>query len=151
MSPPQVTPGPNLPSPNSSPNGLPNEKPTSTEAIVMLNDQSGTITVDKSGNVNGLGDVPASMRNEIAQMLLSGRIDRSPILRDLRGENSGLRVSSTGEPFKLIAPVRAVITSNRPTFKWDHVSDATAYIVFVNDANKQILTKSDALAPETTD
>ncbi|MGH9963114.1 MAG: hypothetical protein ACREBC_39360, partial [Pyrinomonadaceae bacterium] len=94
----------NLPPP---PNESPTEEPTSAEAVV-LSDQGRTITVDKSGNVSGLGDIPAPTRNEIAQVLLSGRIDRPSILRDLGGQTTVLRGSNSDQPFKLISPARIV-------------------------------------------
>lgn len=143
---PQVSPG--LPSLPSSPNESPGEKPSGIEAAVVLNDRGGTITVDKSGNISGLDDVSASMRNEIAQVLLSGEIDRPPILKGLSGEDSALRGSRAGQAFNLIAPGRTVIVSNRPTFKWDSVPGATAYTVFVNDSVGEIVAKSDPLAPD---
>jgi hypothetical protein len=47
-------------SPPAKPNESPTDKPTSAEAIVVLNDRGGTITVDKNGDVIGLGvDNPA--------------------------------------------------------------------------------------------
>ena len=121
---PQVSPG--LPSPPSSPNESHSEKPNGTEAAVVLNDRDRTITVDKSGNISGLDDVSASMRNEIAQVLLSGRVDRPPMLKGLSGEDSALRGSRAGQAFKLIAPERTVIVSDRPNFKWESVSGVTA-------------------------
>jgi hypothetical protein len=136
-----------LPSPNDSPGG----KPNSTEALVALNDRGGTIMVDKAGNISGLDDVSASMRNEIAQVLVSGRIDRPAILKGLSGEDSALRGSGAGQSFNLIAPSRSVILSNRPTFKWKSVPGATAYTVFVNDSGGQIVAKSDPLAPDPTE
>lgn len=146
---PQVSPG--LPSPPSSPNESPSEKPNGTEAAVVLNDRGGTITVDKSGNISGLDDVSASMRNEIAQVLLSGKIDRPPILKGLSEEDSALRGSSAGQAFKLIAPSRTVIVTNRPTFKWKSLPGATAYTVFVNDSGGEIVAKSDPLATDHTE
>lgn len=107
--------------------------------------------VDKSGNLSGLDDVSASMRNEIAQVLVSGRIDRPPILKGLSGEDSALRGSRAGQAFNLVAPSRAVIVSNRPTFKWESVPGATAYTVFVNDSGGEIVAKSDPLAPDRTE
>lgn len=148
---PQVTPGStpddraaNLPSPNESPS----EKPNNAEAVVVLNDRSGTITVYNTGNVTGLDNVSVPTRNEVAQALLSGKIDRPLVLRELRGEGSALRGSDRGQPFKLIAPGRTVIISNRPTFKWEKVLGASAYTVYVTDAKGQIVASSDRLAAD---
>lgn len=138
----------NLPSPPASPGESPLEKATGAEAIVVLNDRGGTITVDKRGNVSGLEGVPASTRNEIAQVLLSGRIERPSVLKDLGGQQATLRGSNDGPTFKLISPARGVIVSDRPTFKWENVSKASAYIVYINDPSGQIVARSNELSPE---
>ncbi len=151
---PQVSPGStpdvaaNLQSPTASPNESPIERPNSAEAVVVLNDRGATITVEKSGSVSGLDDVSASARDEIAQVLLSGRIDRPSVLRELGGQDSALRGSNRGQPFKLISPGRTVIVSNRPTFKWENVTGATAYTVYVNDVRGQIVARSEELTPD---
>lgn len=140
-----------LPSPTVSPNRSPIEGPDSTEAIAVLNDRGGNIRVDKSGNVTGLDDVSAPTRNEIAQVLLSGRIAPPPILKDLGGEVSALRGSNRPQPFKLVAPGRTVIVSNRPTFKWEDVTGATAYTVYLTDARGQLVARSEELTPDRSE
>lgn len=146
---PQVSPGltpddrsAHLPSPNESPS----EKPNSTEAVAVLNDRGGTISVDRSGNVSGLDDVPKPVRDEIAQALLSSRIDRPAILKELSGQDSALRGSNSRQPFKLISPARSVIVSNRPTFKWESMPAASAYTIYITDSNGQLVARSDQLA-----
>lgn len=137
----------NLQSPTASPNESPTQKPITAEAVV-LNDRGRTITVDKSGDVAGLDDVPAPTRNEIAQVLLSGRIDHPRVLKELSGEDSNLRGSNSAQSFKLISPARTVIASDRPTFEWENVSGASAYTVYVNDARGHVVARSEALAPD---
>ncbi len=132
----------NLPAPPESPT----EKPTSAEAVV-LSDQGRTITVDKGGNVFGLDDVPAPTRDEIAQVLLSERIKPPAILKELRGQESPLRGTTDSQPFKLISPARSVIISDRPTLKWESVSGASAYRIYISDSNGNIVAKSDELTP----
>lgn len=148
---PQVSPGStpderaaNLPSPNESPS----EKPDNVDALVVLTDRGGTVTVDRGGNVSGLDDVPKPSRDEIAQVLLSGRIDRPSILKELNGQESALRGSNRVQAFNLISPGRTVILSNRPTFKWESVSGASAYTIYITDTTGQIVAKSDQLAPD---
>lgn len=137
----------NFPSPIGSANESPKEEPNSAEAMIVLNDRGGTITVDKAGKVSGLDDVSESMRNKIAQVLLSGRIARPPILKDLGAEDSALRGNNRDQPFKLISPARSVIVSNRPAFRWESVSGASAYSVYITDTSGQIIAKSGELAP----
>jgi hypothetical protein len=149
---PSSTPGGDLatlPSPPASPGESPSEKPTGAGALVVLNDRGGAITVDKSGNVSGLEDVPAATRNEIAQVLLSERLDAPAILKELRGQESGLRGSNNKQPFKLISPSRAVIVSNLPMFSWEKAQGASAYKVYVNDLAGHEVARSEELPPES--
>jgi hypothetical protein len=137
----------NVPSPTASPSESPIENPSSAEAIV-LNDQGRTIAIDKSGRIEGLDDVAPATRNEIAQVVLSGKIDRPSILKDLNGEQTGLRGGNSNQPFKLISPTRTVIVSDRPLFKWNRMQEATGYTVYVTDAAGQIVSKSEPLSPD---
>ncbi|MCU1265719.1 MAG: hypothetical protein JWM21_2037 [Acidobacteria bacterium] len=139
----------NLPSPPASPGESPSEKPTGAEALVVLNDRGGAITVDKSGNVTGLEDVPASTRNEIAQVLLSERLDAPAILKELRGQEGGLRGSNNKQPFKLISPSRSVIVSDFPMFSWEKAQGASAYKVYVNDLAGHEVARSEELPAES--
>lgn len=127
----------------------PSEKPITAEAIVVLNDRSGTITVNKSGDVTGLDDLPSPMRDQIAKALLTERIERPAILRDLAGEESALR-GSDKQSFKLIAPTRTVIVSNRPTFRWEKVPGATNYRVYINDPSGREVVRSEELPSESS-
>jgi hypothetical protein len=149
---PSSTPGgdlANLPSPPASPGESPTEKPTGAKTLVVINDQGGAITVDNSGNVSGLEDVPGSTRNEIAQVLLSERLDAPAILKELRGQGGGLRGINNKQPFKLISPSRAVILSDLPMFSWEKAQGASAYKVYVNDLAGHEVARSEELPPES--
>jgi hypothetical protein len=154
---PQVSPGStpgnlvgNVPPPPATPNETPIEKPNSAEAII-INDRDGTVTVDRSGRVAGLNDVPAPIRGEIAQVLLSERLERPSILNELGGQQSNLRGSKTAQPFKLIYPSRTVIVSDRPSLKWEKASGATYYRVYVNDSAGHQVARSEELPSERSE
>lgn len=140
----------NVPSPPATPNESPTEKPNSAEAIVVLNDRGGTITVDKSGNVAGLDDVPAPTRDEIAQVLMSERLEQPAILKELGGQGGGLRGSNNAQPFKLTYPSRTVIVTDRPNLKWEKASGASSYRVYVNDQAGHEVARSEDLTSERT-
>jgi hypothetical protein len=133
--------------PGATPNELPAEKPNSAVAIVSLNDLAGPVTVDKSGNISGFDDVPPPTRDEIARVLLSERIEKPAILRELAGQDSTLRGSS-GQSFKLISPSRTVLVSDRPRFIWEQVSRASTYRVYVTDAGGSEVARSEELPAE---
>jgi len=134
-----------------APNESPTVNPNSAEATVVLSDRVGTITVDKSGNVTGLDDVPGATRDQIAKMLLSERLERPAILKELGGQDAGLRGGRNTEPFKLVAPSRTVIVTDRPNLKWEKAAGAASYRVYVNDRNGQVITRSNELPSGTTE
>jgi hypothetical protein len=116
-----------------------------------LNDGAGIVTVYKGGNVSGLDEVPAPTRDEIASVLLSERIEPPAVLKDLAGQEATLRGSNNGQSFKLISPPRTVLIPDRPRFKWEQVSKASAYRVYVNDPSGQEVARSKELSPERTE
>jgi hypothetical protein len=156
-SPPQVSPGTapdnrtaNVPLLPATPNESPADKPTNAEAVVVLNDRGGTITVDKNGNVVGLDDVPVPTRDEIASVLMSERLEQPAILKELGGQEGGLRGSNDAQPFKLTYPSRTVIVTDRPNLKWEKASGASSYRVYVNDQDGHEVAKSEDLTSERT-
>jgi hypothetical protein len=130
-----------------------NESPTekSNSAAVTLNDGGRVVTVDAGGNVSGLDHVPAATRDEIAQALLKERIARPSILKELGGEDSTLRGSDSRQSFKLISPSRAVLISDRPTFKWEKLTGAETYRVYVNSREGNAVAISEVLSSDRTD
>ena len=152
---PQVSPGStpdnrvaNLPSPPARSNESPIERPNSAEAIVVLNDRGGTITIDKSGNVAGLDDVTPPTREEIAQVLLSERLERPAILNELGSQEGSLRGTKNTPAFKLTSPPRTVILTDRPTLRWEKASGASSYRVYVNDPAGHEVVRSEELPSE---
>jgi hypothetical protein len=138
----------NVPSPPATPNESPVEKPNSAETTVVLNDRGGTVTLDKGGNVSGLDDVPSPTREEIAQVLLSPRLEQPAILKQLGGQEGSLRGGKNSPPFKLTAPLRTVIVTDRPALKWEKASGASSYRVYVNDQAGHEVARSEELPPE---
>ncbi len=134
-----------------TPNESPVENPDRSAAIITLNDRAGMVTVDNGGNLSGLDDVPVPTRDDIAKALLSERIARPAILKDLAGKENALRGSENAQPFKLIFPSRAVIASDRPALKWERVSGASSYRVYVSDSARQEMARSEELPAERTE
>ena len=80
-----------------TPSESPVENPDSSAAVIALNDRAGIVTVDNGGNLSGLDDVPAPTRDDIAKALLSERIARPAILKELAGKENALRGSETAQ------------------------------------------------------
>ena len=133
------------------PDGSPSEKPSSTAPVIALNDRGGMVTVDSAGNVSGLDDVPASIRDEVAQALLTERIERASILKELGGQDATLRGSDSRQSFKLLFPARIVVVSDRPTFKWEKLAGASSYRVYLNGPRGSVVTHSEELSPAHTE
>jgi len=110
----------------------------------------GTITVDKSGKVYGLDDVPSPTRDEIARVLLTERLEPPAILKKLGAQDARLRGSEDDQPFKLLSPARTVVISNRPTLKWEQLARVTSYKVYVTDRAGNVVAKSDDLSSDNT-
>ena len=119
--------------------------------IAKLNDSGGEVTIDKNGRVTGLDNVPENSRQYIARVALSEQIQPGDVLRRLSGEQSGLRGDDNGrKAFRLLYPLRRVVTEDRPTFRWESLSGATNYRVYVLDVNSDQVAQSEELSPTQT-
>jgi hypothetical protein len=140
----------NSPSPPATPNESSVENPNNPATSVALNDRVGMVMLDKAGKLSGLDNVPAPTQDEIAKVLLSERIERPAILKDLAGQDSSLRGSNSAPPFKLTSPSRTAIITDRPALKWDKAPGASSYRVYVNDPAGREVARSEELPPERT-
>ena len=119
--------------------------------IAKLNDSGGEVTIDKNGRVTGLDNVPENSRQYIARAALSEQIQPPDVLRRLSGQQSGLRGDDNGgKAFRLLYPLRRVVTEDRPTFKWESQSGATNYRVYILDVNSDQVAQSEELPPTQT-
>lgn len=139
------------PSPRSTPNESRVEKPRNADMIVALHDGTGMVTVDKGGNVSGLEHVPAPTRDEIASILLSERIEPPAVLKELAGQEATLRGGNNRQSFTLISPTRTVLVLDKPRFKWERVSRASTYRVYVSDPTGQEVARSEELSADHTE
>jgi hypothetical protein len=119
--------------------------------IAKLNDSGGEVTIDKNGRVTGLDNVSENSRQYIARAALSEQIQPPDVLRRLSGQQSGLRGDDNGgKAFRLLYPLRRVVTEDRPTFRWESLSGATNYRVYVLDVNSDQVAQSEELSPTQT-
>jgi len=137
-----------VPTPTSSESPPPEKQ--SSAPFISLNDSSGAISVDRSGNIFGLDNVPTSSRDEIKQTLIAENITPPAILKELGGNEGSLRGGSTKQPFTLKSPLRTVILSDRPVFSWNKMPGAISYTVYVTDASGREVSRSEAMPSEST-
>lgn len=145
----------NVPSPSplessKSPDTTPSPSIDNSATVAVLKDSRGEVTLDKSGRVTGLGEISSLDRQEIVQALLTERIERPEILKTLGGNESNLRGSNTAKTFQLLYPTRRVIIEDRPRCKWESLSGASSYKVYVLDSKGNTIVTSEELSPTET-
>ena len=141
------------PSPSLSPDAVasPSIVDDSTK-VAILKDGPGEITIDKNGRVTGVDEVSENSRQQIARAALTERIEAAEVLKSLAGGKSGLRGDDNpGKEFRLLYPKRSVVVENTPVFKWESLSGATAYRVYVLDLNGNQVTQSQDLPSNQTE
>jgi hypothetical protein len=121
------------------------------EARVALVDGPRKVTLRRSGTILGLADLPAETQQQVKAVLLAQAIIKPDVISELRSDQSISRgTSSDDQTIRPIVPA-AVISEDRPVFKWAPLKDATSYRVVVGDPNFQPIARSDQLLPNTTE
>lgn len=148
---PRIAPSPGVsPSPASSVASSPLIVDDSAK-VAILKDGGGELTIDKNGRLTGLDQISENSRRYVAQAALTERIEPAEVLRRLSGDQSGLRGDDNGpQGFRLLYPVRRVVTENRPLFHWESLPGVSSYRVYVLDANGNQVGLSEELSPKQT-
>lgn len=148
---PRIAPSPGVsPSPASSVASSPLIVDDSAR-VAILKDGGGEVTIDRNGRLTGLDQVSENSRRYVAQAALSERIEPAEVLRRLSGDQSGLRGDDNGpQGFRLLYPVRRVVTENRPLFRWESLPGVSSYRVYVLDRNGKQVGQSEELPSKQT-
>ena len=73
-----------------------------------------------------------SSRRAITLAVAEQRLERPPVLAQLRGDGGSLRGGpGDGQPFLLLSPVGKVVETVSPTFRWTPLAGASSYAVTV--------------------
>ena len=143
-------------SPNISSSPTPDvvSSPSTTDGsakITILKDAGGEVTIDKNGHVTGLDQASENSRQYVAKAVLSEQIDAPEVLRRLAGDKSGLRGNDDESPgFRLLYPVRSVVTEDKPICRWQSLPDVSNYRVYLLDADGNKVGQSEELPPTVT-
>lgn len=143
-------------SPGLSPDRPPNvvSSPSSEDnsaKVAVLKDAAGEVTIYKNGRVTGLDQVSEISHQYVVRAALSEQLDRADVLRRLSAEQSSLRSNDNGQQkFRLLYPVRRVVTEDRPVFRWASLPDVSSYRVYVLDADGNEVSQSEELPPSQT-
>lgn len=119
--------------------------------VAVLKDAGGEVTIDRNGRVTGLDEVSENSRRYVARAALLGQIESADVLRRLANDPSGLRGSDDGPGFRLLYPVRRVVTEDRPVLRWQSLPGVSSYRVYVMDAVGNQVSESEELPPVTTE
>lgn len=128
----------------------PDASPSPGELIASLRDNGNEIAVDAAGRMSGVEGVPPQLEQSIKEALLAKEIKRPGVLSGLDGMVGPLRGEGSNPQFQLIAPVRAVLADERPTFQWEPLKDATGYQVFIGDLKHRETVTSEPLPATST-
>lgn len=125
-------------------NRKPSPDPQQTrEPLVALNDGGRQITLDANGHSSGLEALPSDLRRTIENVLVSRKFNLPPALFNLSESAGSLRGDvETEDTIAQLAPVRVVVESDRPVFRWRALEGATEYVVTVHDAKLRLVENS---------
>ena len=116
--------------------------------VAILKDAGGEVTIDRNGHITGLDQVSESSRQYVARVALSEQIVPSDVLRRLSGEQGGWRGNDDGpQGFRLLYPVRRVVTEAKPVFRWERLTGVSSYRVYVLDQDGNEVSQSEDLPP----
>jgi hypothetical protein len=114
---------------------LANARTSNAELSVALSDASGTVGLDKQGNVAGLGLIDQPYNSLVAQALATGRVTTPAWLREMTVRDKNLMGKSGLATFRPLDPLGVVIINDRPVFRWSSLPGASSYRVIVSDSN----------------
>jgi hypothetical protein len=120
--------------------------------VAILKDAGGEVTINRDGRITGLDKVSENSRQYVARAALSEQIEPVDVLRRLSGEQGGLRGTDDGpQGFRLLYPVRRVVTEARPVFRWESLPGVSGYRVYVLDQDGKQVSQSEELPPTQTE
>ena len=121
-----------------------------TQFALVINDGNQKITVDKTGTLAGLEQLPLSTQRKIRAALQTGKLERSPALAQVASQSSTLLSKPDNAlQFRLISPLGQVVRSEQPILRWHSLDGALSYQVVVTDADLNEVVASPSL--NTTD
>jgi hypothetical protein len=119
--------------------------------VAVLKDAGGEVIIDRDGRITGLDGVSENSRQYVARAALSEQIVPSDVLRRLSGEPGSVRGNNDGsQGFRLLYPVRRVVTEARPVFRWESLPGVSSYRVYVLDQDGNGVSQSEELPPTQT-
>ena len=109
--------------------------PPREESLIVLNDAGGQVIVNPRGRLEGLPELPPDLRESVERALATRQLRASPALTEWSTGAGNLRSELEKQnTFAPASPTDVVIETDRPTFRWQALEQASDYIVTVYDA-----------------
>jgi hypothetical protein len=128
----------NSPAPDQQPKEQPSPAATAQppeKPLIVLNDAGGQVILNQSGRLEGLQDLPPDLRESVERALATHRLRASPALTGWPTGAGRLRSEFEKQStFAPLDPTDVVIETDRPTFRWRALEDASQYVVTIFDA-----------------
>ena len=141
-----------LPSPAPTQEKAPSPHPSMSpreEPLLVLNDAGGQVTVNKSGRLEGLQELPPDLKESVERALATRRLGVSPGLSGWSAGAGNLRSAfATQGTFAPLAPVGVVIETDRPTFRWRPLEGSQHCTVTIYDAKLRPVASSGPMTQE---
>ena len=111
------------------------QTPPREEPLLVLNDGSGPVIVNKRGRLEGFQELPPDLRESVERALATRRLRASPALKGWPTGAGSLRSEiEKKSTFAPLDPTDVVVESDRPTFHWSTLEGAREYVVTIYDS-----------------
>jgi len=122
------------------------------ESLIVLNDAGGRVIVNPRGRLEGLPELPPDLRESVERALATRGLPASPALTEWSTGAGNLRSELEKQnTFAPLSPTDVVIETDRPTFRWQALEQASDYIVTVYDAKlRQVGSSGPVIGTEWT-
>ena len=113
---------------------------TPLNLLAQLNDGGLSLGLDAQGNLQGAETWPPRYRQLMQEAWQTSRVPHSAALNGLGSASAALMGSSSAQTFGLLAPVKQVVATDRPTLRWQPLAGAQSYEVeIVNEKYESVL------------
>lgn len=124
--------------------------PGEAPIVAQLKDADGEVTLNQTGHISGVDRLPPEYQKIVKDALANQRIDASPALKELVRASSPLMSSDKDNVnFSVIEPAGKVLLTDRPSFRWNELKDASSYVVEIYDNQLNLIVASSPLTGHT--
>ena len=128
----------------SLPLSSPITSPPATELLLAYQDGDRQVTLDQLGNLTGLEDLTDAEQNALKAALTNGRIERSPLVKEIQDTGNRLMSAPDNTPTPeqswamnstktLWHPFGVILAEARPAFRWQALAGTEHYVVTISD------------------